>query len=360
MPIVTRLGTTDAARYLQRLQPALAFELEAVDAAKAGHLLAVTVDGETRHLPTGRGCSYLFNSATGYTLARDKAHTATVLQAAGIATIPGTAFFIDPAHARLWPSGAGRCDLPAHCAERGYPVFIKPLTGSMGDFAEVVDRPAALENYLERITGRHDAVLVQPVIQAAREERLIMLDGDPVALVIKTPAILVGDGRQTAGTLLAGLNATLQSAGVSAVPLDALKRAGVHASTIVEDGAEVVLDGRHNLSGGGATSASRDVPADIAAFGSAVLKALRLRFGAIDYFVDANMTPGSSQTSAPLLAIEVNCNPSIQALEAAGLTDMIDRLWTAIVLELFEGAPAHTFLTARANKAGLLLPRVEC
>ncbi len=317
-----------------------------------GLLFEISGDRSGRILGAGRACSYPFNDATGYTLARDKAHTAAILAARGVAAIKTCAFFIDPAWRHMWPSGRGRDDIAsAIAASDGYPVFIKPLAGSRGDFAEVIPGDDALADYLSRIAGRHDAVVVQPVV-SGEEYRVVMLDGQALGMTQKNAVTLVGDGVTTASALLALLNDRLAGRGVSPYAPGILAAAGSGPDCVLPHGTRLVLPGRRNLAGhhslaghlssdphlgmgggsdptvAGIARVSGDVPAPLAAITSTALEAIGLRFGAVDLF---DRSVGGNLSD--LVVIEINCNPSLDAFEHGGGMVVIDRLWDAVVAE---------------------------
>src|SRR5439155_1670534 len=95
------------------------------------------------------------------------------------------------------------------CAEFGLAVrdidggsaFVKPLTGSRGDFAEAIHGEASLSRYLDVVTTYYDAVLVQPIIEGA-EYRIFLLDDEVVFSARKYPPSVLGDGVHTVRELL--------------------------------------------------------------------------------------------------------------------------------------------------------------
>jgi hypothetical protein len=56
--------------------------------------------------------------------------------------------------------------------------FVKPLTGSRGDFAQAVHGEAALlARYLDEVAQYYDAILIQPIVSGV-EYRIFLLDDE--------------------------------------------------------------------------------------------------------------------------------------------------------------------------------------
>jgi hypothetical protein len=59
----------------------------------------------------------------------------------------------------------------------GGAAFVKPLTGSRGDFAQAVHGEAALVRYFDDVVKYYDAILIQPIVEGT-EYRVFLLDDD--------------------------------------------------------------------------------------------------------------------------------------------------------------------------------------
>src|SRR4051812_14331197 len=139
--------------------------------------LVFSVGTKDRHIHFGAGrCSwYPQNSATASTLASDKFFTSRILEAAGIATLGGEYFFLHGRHRAHRPAGHERDDALTHFERLGGTAFVKPLTGSRGDFAQAVHDERSLLRYLGEVSQHYDAILMQPIV-AGREYRVFLLD----------------------------------------------------------------------------------------------------------------------------------------------------------------------------------------
>jgi glutathione synthase/RimK-type ligase-like ATP-grasp enzyme len=276
----------------------------------------------------GGVCSFPINSATAFTLSRDKAHTKTVLKGAGLPVIPGGLFFAHRLRAGLRGPGREIEDARAFADQLGYPVFAKPNHGSRGNYAEIVTGDAALQDYAKRVAAEFESFLLEPVMRGA-EHRVLIHDGRPVFHAMKQAPALVGDGVRTLAAMLDALNRDLRDKGISPYPPAIFAAAGRDPAMVAGLGERIVLPGRRNLSViGEVESFSTETPAILAGISASAIAALGLRIGAVDLF---DMSPAGDLSQ--LVILEVNGNPGLRTLELAGRMDLIRTIWTSMLKE---------------------------
>ncbi len=284
----------------------------------SGLLFRVSSNTRSMHFGAGRCCWYPQNNATAATLASDKYFASRILEQAGVPTLGGEYFFLRAKHRALRPRGHEREDAFAYFRKLNCAAFVKPLTGSRGDFAQVVHSETALEQYLVGVVEHYDAILMQPVASGL-EYRIFVLDREIVYSARKLPPALVGDGAQDLRDLLSRHNALLTAKGLSPIDPSAIPEASLE--TVLPSGETLDIGGRANLSAGGRmVLETPDSHAALAMAGRAV-QALGLRAAAIDLFVDADNVKGA------IRIIEVNSNPSIRLLEETQRPDLILKIW---------------------------------
>lgn len=309
------------ARYAKAAAAAIGAVYEDLDEGR-GYLYRVTRNNRSVLGGGGGVCAYPVNSAAAFTIARDKAHTKSVLRAAGLPCIPGGLFFSHKRRVSMRGPGRETVDAVAYASELGFPVFCKPNNGGRGNFAELITSPDDLRDYASRVAVEFESFLVEPVITGV-EHRVLVKDGRPLAHIQKTPPTLAGDGARSWRQLLEIANAALEGTGVSPSPTSLLTGAGVDPDAISTPGQHLALAGRRNLHAAGAAEmVSDDPPAGLAALACAAVTALGLRVGAVDMF---DTSPGAELQD--LVVIEVNANPGLLSLEDAGRHDIIERLW---------------------------------
>src|ERR1700742_1605865 len=187
----------------------LGLEFENIDGG-SGLVFRVASKSASACFGAGRCSWYPQNNATAATLASDKYFANCILKARGIPNLGGEYFFLSARHRGLRPAGHERADSLGYFRNLGGRAFLKPLAGSRGDYAESLDREAALARYLDEVSAHYDAVLMQPVV-SGHEYRIFLLDDDVVYAARKSPAILEGDGTRSVGILLDVHNATLKT-----------------------------------------------------------------------------------------------------------------------------------------------------
>ena len=283
----------------------------------SGLIFSIASRDKLLHFGAGRCSWYPQNNATASTVASDKYFTSMILREAGVPALDGEYFFLHDRHRAHRPAGHERGDAVACFKALGGSAFVKPLTGSRGDFAQAVHGEAALTRYLDEVTKYHDAVLIQPIIEGT-EYRVFLLDDDAPYCARKYPPFVSGDGVHTVGELLAAHNDTLRARGLSPA---SMPEHDASLDAVPAQGERLDIPGRMNLSAGG-TMVLADAPSDRAvALARRAVRALGLRVAAVDMFIDIGGDPDAIEI------IEVNSNPSIRMLENAGRGDLILKIW---------------------------------
>ena len=320
----------DPARYAMDAAAAIGADYADLDQG-GGYLFRITKNGRSVVAGAGGISSFPVNSATAFTLSRDKAHTKSVLRSVGLPVIDGGLFFAHRLRAGLRGPGREIDDARAFAARLGYPVFAKPNQGSRGNFAEIVSDDAALQDYARRVAVEFESFLIEPVMRGP-EHRVLIHDGSVVFHAMKQAPALVGDGHRSAQTLLSQLNAELAGTGVSPWPVSVLGIAGRDPSSVPARNERILLPGRRNLSAvGEIESFSDSAPPALANLAGKAVEALGLRIGAVDLF---DLSP-RGDLSEPVI-IEVNGNPGLKTLEIAGRPELIRKIWVSMLSELLE------------------------
>src|SRR6266850_6153070 len=282
----------------------------------SGLIFSVTSRGRLLHFGAGRCSWYPQNSATASTLASDKHFTSRILREAGVPTLGGEYFFLHERYRAHRPAGHERSDAVSHLKTLGGSAFVKPLTGSRGDFAQAVHGEAALIRYIDEVAKYYDSVLIQPIVEGA-EYRIFLLDDDALFCARKHPPFISGDGVHSLRELLAAHNDALRARGLS--PASMPEDPSLDAVPV--KGERQDIPGRMNLSAGG-TMVMADPPSGRAVtLARQAVRALGLRVAAVDMFVDIGGEPDA------LKIIEVNSNPSIRLLENSNRGDLILKIW---------------------------------
>ncbi|MCA6115615.1 hypothetical protein J6524_12020 [Bradyrhizobium sp. WSM 1738] len=282
----------------------------------SGLIFSIASRGKLLHFGAGRCSWYPQNNATASTLASDKHFASRILREAGVPALGGEYFFLHDRHRAHRPAGHERSDALEYLRALGS-VFVKPLTGSRGDFAQAIHDEAALVRYLDEVMKYYDAVLIQPIVDGT-EYRVFLLDDDVLFCARKYPPYITGDGVHTLRELLTAHNDALRARGLSpaSLPANDLSLDGVPAK-----GERREIPGRMNLSAGG-TMVLAEAPSEkTITLARQAARAIGLRVAAIDMFDDIGGNPDAIEI------IEVNSNPSIRLLEDSNRGDLILKIW---------------------------------
>jgi D-alanine-D-alanine ligase-like ATP-grasp enzyme len=283
----------------------------------SGLLFSVASRGRLLHFGAGRCSWYPQNSATASTLASDKHFASRILRDAGVPALGGEYFFLHDRYRAHRPAGHERSDAIAYFKTLGGSAFVKPLTGSRGDFAQAVHGEAALVRYLDEVMKYYDAVLIQPIVDGI-EYRVFLLDDDALYCARKYPPSVTGDGVHSMRELLTVHNDALRARGLSPA---SLPNQDPSLNAVPAKGERREIPGRMNLSAGG-TMVLAPAPSEKAVtLARQAARAIGLRVAAIDMFVDIGGHPESIEL------IEINSNPAIRLLEDSNRGDLILKIW---------------------------------
>jgi hypothetical protein len=294
----------------------LGLDFENIDGG-SGLVFRAASTSTSVYFGAGRCSWYPQNNATAATLASDKYFANCILKARGIPNLGGDYFFLSGRHRGLRPTGHDREDASAYFKKLNASAFLKPLTGSRGDYAQAVDGEAALDRYLDEVSAHYDAVLMQPVV-SGDEYRIFLLDDEVVYSARKFSPALEGDGTRSVGDLLHEHNVTLKARGLSVIDPDGI--APADRELILPAGERWTIPGRTNLSAGGHMTFASPNPAALELAREAT-RAIGLRAAAVDLFTDLGGNPDN------IAIIEVNSNPSIRLLEELQRPDLILKIW---------------------------------
>ncbi len=311
------------ARYAQHAAASLGYVFASLD-GEDGYLFEVSDGARSAAFAAGASSPYALNDARAAAVARDKPFCAAVLRRAGVPTLEGRMFFVTARGAERRGPGREPADALAFAASASYPLFCKPISGSGGNFAEIVSDPEAFADYLRRVSREHFAMLVQDVVRAP-EHRVLVLDDHAICAYRKRLPSVIGDGRST----LAALCRRLRDEETSLANLRGIGEGGamLGPDAVPAKGVRVVIEGPANRSaGGGAEALERQPQPALARLARDAARALGLRFAGVDVF-DVSAAGDLSR----LTVIEVNSNPMIATLEEQGAWDLIETIWRANV-----------------------------
>jgi glutathione synthase/RimK-type ligase-like ATP-grasp enzyme len=241
-------------------------------------ILRLEKDAAARHI---FGYNFEINSAAAQLLAGDKSAIADLMAHAGIACVEHKLFL----HPKLASYVSARGNWPAmhaYAEKVGYPLVVKPNTGTGGEDVTRVDTAAELEQTVMALFQTHRAICLSPFLEIEQEYRAIVLDGECELLYAKRRPHVVGDGRSSVLELIEKLHLNGQLS--QELAGQAIEQHRGELKQVPAAGQEITIGWKHNLGEGSApqlvqASALRQRIVDLARSAAA---AINIRFASVD------------------------------------------------------------------------------
>lgn len=314
----------------------LGCEVEELD-PETGYLNEIR-RGDVRRVLVG-GLSPL-NDAVASRLVGDKFHTLNVLRRRGFKT-PDTARCLKPDHFRNeYEAMTGHGPATAFAAENGYPVVVKPNSGSRGLDITCAASEVEMAAAVEQVWKRDYLALVQEAVPGF-DLRIDFLDGDYLFGYTRHPVKLVGDGHASVRELLATMDTRFQGeAFENRLEDDPIwqgeaKQRGLHLDTVPET--DSVLDFDTPILNLNRLCFGRrlvELPDAWHRLGLAIGEVFSLRHFGIDLKItDLDQDP------AEATVIEVNSSPSLAHMSRMGHFEAALDAERRIVSKILESTP---------------------
>ena len=134
-------------------------------------------------------------------IAKDKDFAAFFMRRMGYPTVPGKAFY-----SNRWSEAIGSKDNAEaalrYARHRGFPLVVKPNSGSQGKNVSVVHGINELKRALADVFLDDRVALVQRVVKG-RDYRIVVLGNEVISAYERIPLSVIGDGRLTIKQLMA-------------------------------------------------------------------------------------------------------------------------------------------------------------
>ncbi len=277
------------------------------------------------NFPSGRRRYFRFSSIDlnplgAAEIAKDKDYANFFMREMGYETIEGQTFFrSDWGEAIGQPKGVA--DAMRFAAEIGYPVFVKPNSGSQGREAAVAVDDEELAQVMEAAFAIDRVVLVQRVIPG-RDYRIVVLHDEVISAYERIPLAVDGDGASTLAELMQRKQEEFDRTGRDTVlrqddlRIDRkISRSGYDRQSIPRAGERVYLLDNANLSSGGeAVDVTTELHPSVADLAIRLTKDMGLRLCGVDLLIQGDV----SKPLADYVIIEVNAAPGLDHYARVG------------------------------------------
>jgi len=246
-------------------------------------------------------------------VAKDKGFATYFMRRMGYPTVPGRAFFSD-----RWAKAIGsKDDMKAalrYAWHRGFPLIVKPNSGSQGKNVSVVHNAREMRAALKEIFLDDRVALVQQVVKG-RDYRIVVLDNEIISAYERIPLNVIGDGKRTIAQLLkkkqrefiAANRDTRIKLGDPRIR-NKLKAQKLSLRSVLKKDQQIFLLDNANLStGGDAVDVTKNLHPDFKKLAVKLTKDMGLRLCGVDIMVDGSII----EPSKKYWILEVNAAPGL-------------------------------------------------
>lgn len=246
-------------------------------------------------------------------VAKDKDFATFFMRKMGYPTVLGRAFFSDE-----WNAAIGaRQDIQAalrYAKRAGFPLFVKPNSGSQGVNVCKVENVRELRAALKNIF-RYDRVALVQRPAMGRDYRIVVLDDRVISAYERIPLNVIGDGRSSILQLLRKKQrAFITKSRDSRIKFDdpriaaKLRRQGRALACVPKLGEQIFLLDNANLSSGGdAVDVTEQVHTGFARLAIKLTKDMGLRLCGVDLIINGSI----EQPPKKYRILEINAAPGL-------------------------------------------------
>lgn len=271
-------------------------------------------------------------------VAKDKDFAAFFMRSMGYPTVPGKAFFSDE-WAETIESKQNRIAAARYARRIGFPLFVKPNSGSQGTDVFKVTNQRELRTALTKIFRSDRVALVQKPIRG-NDCRIVVLDDEVISAYERVPLNVIGDGRSTVAQLLNKKQRAFNtSSRDTRIRLDdprirsKLKWQGRTLTSIPANREQIFLLDNANLSSGGdAIDVTAQLHPKFKKLAVRLTRHMGLRLCGVDIMVDGSI----SSPPKKYTILEINAAPGLDHYVETGrvqleiVEDMYLRILKAI------------------------------
>lgn len=276
-------------------------------------------------------------------IAKDKDFSNFFLRSMGYPIVPGSRTFFSP----RWAAAIGATDRGidaalAHARTIGFPVVVKPNSGSQGSGVALVRNRREFLRAARNVFRDDRVCLVQNAV-AGNDYRVVVLDDAVISAYRRVPLSVVGNGRSSIGALLSdkqrGFDEALRDTRIDlADPRIAVKLAhGGRTLRSVPARGETVfaLDNANLSTGGDAIDVTKEVHPRFAELAVRVTSDMGLRLCGVDFMIDGTIDERPDR----YWILEVNAAPGLDHYARSGRAQerIVERLYLRVLQHLDGG-----------------------
>jgi len=273
-------------------------------------------------------------------IARDKDYSYFFMGAMGYRTVPGSKTFYSPTWATAIREPSRNIDAGyAHARKLGFPVFVKPNSGSQGVGVSLVHSRREFYWAMRNVFKSDRIALVQKPVHG-KDYRLVVLDRKVVSVYERIPLNVIGNGTSTIRQLLgAKQKKFIASSRDTQIKTDdprigiKLAHQGLSFKSRPTHGKQIFLLDNANLStGGDSVDVTERVHPEFRRLAVKLTRDMGLRLCGVDIMVDGDI----SQKPESYWIIEINSAPGLDHYAKLGKaqTQIVEDLYLEVLKHL--------------------------
>ncbi len=281
-----------------------------------------------------------FNHVGSAEVVKDKDYAHFFMQSMGYPVVPGSKTF----YSKEWGEAIGVTDRGesaalAYAEALGWPVVVKPNSGSQGNAVFVVHNHNQFSHAIDTVFKNDRVALVQSLVKG-RDYRIVVLDDEVVAAYERVPLNVIGDGTSTIADLLEekqkNFLAVSRDVGIKrddpriALKLSQLQRSFV---SIPDKGEQLFLLDNANLSSGGdAVDVTASIHPEYKKIALSLTRDMGLRLAGVDLMVETDIT----EPPGVYFVLEVNASPGLNHFAQLGNAqkEIVENLYLEILKKI--------------------------
>lgn len=268
--------------------------------------------------------------------ARDKDYANFFMNEDGYPIVPGTKKFYSEGWAKILREPRRSIDAAyAHACELGFPVIVKPNSGTQGSGVALVHNRGEFYRAMRKAFNSDRIVLVQRPIQG-KDYRLVVLDDRIISAYERVPLSVVGDGTSTIRELLKAKQKEFIASGRDTqIKMNdpririKLKHQGLRLESQLGQGKQIFLLDNANLStGGDSIDVTELIHPEFSKLAIRLTKDMGLRLCGVDLIVEGDVR----QKPDVYWVLEINSAPGLDHYAKSG--EKQDKIVEGLYLEL--------------------------
>lgn len=278
------------------------------------------------------------NSLASSEIAKDKDYANFFMESMGYPVTPGKAFY-----SKEWAKAIGAkqttTDPQTYAAKLGFPVFVKPNSGSQGRGVQIAETKAELKSALKEIFEKDKVALIQKLLHG-NDYRVVVLDSKIISAYQRIPLNVIGDGKNSIAALLRKKQKEFANSGRDTKIwinderiAKKLERDGLTLKSVPALNQQVFLLDNANLStGGDSIDVTRDIHPDFKKIAIQLTKDMGLRLCGVDLMVKGSI----SDAPKKYWILEINASPGLDHYAKSGKeqAEIVEKLYTEVLKQL--------------------------